>query len=299
VDVLVLDSTRGTEAAGFSETDGSAMGCIIVAPTALEGILQKQGLPINRAVAASGNTVIPHSSTIEGYREAFEFLIKLYNEEPMKFASYQAVSVRLSRILEAVLPAAEALRQYNRAVIRKENPLFTLQEIRQRIPETEKYLWSPYAKVELLEYLSKSSNAKPLQIGEGARGDLNAFVVRLENGESILLGIDQEPLDFNRWGEKKFETIQYRPEDSQAVANLLGIENLTNPDLEFLVVDAGTGETYGDHKLSDILNGTFKIGIPVGRFQMLKFIPKRGSFASPSRPVVPETQENLVLAGAA
>jgi hypothetical protein len=82
------------------------------------------------------------------------------------------------------------------------------------------------------------------------------------------------------------------------VADLLGVENLNDPDLEFLVVDAGTGETYGDHKLSDILDGTFKIGIPVGRFQMLKFIPKRGTLAGPSQPA-PAAQEDLLLAGAA
>jgi glycogen synthase len=59
IDVLVLDSDRGTEAAGFTEVDGAASGALVLAPPYLEGILQRQGIIIDRTLPGWGNTLIP------------------------------------------------------------------------------------------------------------------------------------------------------------------------------------------------------------------------------------------------
>ncbi len=269
-DVLVVDSDRGTEAAGISETDGMATGCIIVGPAGLEGILQKQGLPINRAEAYSGNTAIPEESTQVGYAKVYQWLLELYEKDPVRFASYQAASVRLSRILEAELPAAENLRQYDRAVQRKDDPLYLLTEIRQRLTEADKYLWSYRVKTELLNFLASSLISHSIAF---EREDIKTSIIRLENGEVLLLAVDRTDTRPSPWGEKKFGRLLFNASvDAKQLQELLGVAEL-DPEKEFIVADAATGEIYGQHKIQKILEQEFKVGVPVGKFQMLQFLP--------------------------
>lgn len=115
-DVQVQDSDRGTEAAGYTETDVSANGGLVVGPTYKEGIIQAQGVIVNFAVPGEGNTIIPANPTPQSYLAILKRLIEM---NPDDLAKYQATSVRLSRILEAELTAAEYLRQWNEALKRE------------------------------------------------------------------------------------------------------------------------------------------------------------------------------------
>ena len=71
---------------------------------------------VNFAVSGEGNTVIPANPKAESYLAVFKRLIEMNTSD---LARYQATSVRLSRILEAELTAAEYLRQWDEALKRK------------------------------------------------------------------------------------------------------------------------------------------------------------------------------------
>ena len=115
-DIQVLDSDRGTEAAGYTEADVSANAGLVLGPPYKEGIIQAQGEMLNFAVPGEGNTVIPANPKAESYLAVFKRLIEMNTSD---LARYQATSVRLSRILEAELTAAEYLRQWDEALKRE------------------------------------------------------------------------------------------------------------------------------------------------------------------------------------
>ena len=115
-DIQVLDSDRGTEAAGYTEADVSANAGLVLGPPYKEGIIQAQGEMLNFAVPGEGNTVIPANPKAESYLAVFKRLIEMNTSD---LARYQATSVRLGRILEAELTAAEYLRQWDEALKRE------------------------------------------------------------------------------------------------------------------------------------------------------------------------------------
>ncbi len=115
-DIQVQDSDRGTEAAGYTEADVSANGGLVLGPPYKEGIIQAQGEMLNFAIPGEGNTVIAANPKAESYLAVLKRLIEM---NPSDLATYQATSVRLSRILDAELTAAEYLRQWDRALRRE------------------------------------------------------------------------------------------------------------------------------------------------------------------------------------
>lgn len=136
-DFVVLDSDPDTEAAGFSETDGAATGCIVVAPPwpRGEGIIVAQGIKLNPDIIDEDNTIIPDIQLSEEqtvrvlYDEDIRAKVELAYREAMlkwlkvpedKLAHYQATSVKLSRVLEHWITGGEYLRQFGKAVKTKE-----------------------------------------------------------------------------------------------------------------------------------------------------------------------------------
>jgi carbamoyltransferase len=142
-DVQVQDSDPITEAAGNSEADILACAGLEIAPPWNEGNLQHQGIPFNPTNIGEGNIIVPEiivseedyaglrmpynrrlNEMVEGaYLESFKMVFGLGRnpEETLRLLSqYGANAVRLSRVLEARLTAAEYLRQWNAAIARKE-----------------------------------------------------------------------------------------------------------------------------------------------------------------------------------
>jgi hypothetical protein len=125
-DVQVQDSDPRSEAAGFTEADVSACGGIEVGTCRKdnkglgEGLFQAQGYPMDLDRPGYGNTMTPESEkSADAYLKVLLTLNDLYNDGRLK--AYQATSVRLARILDARMTAAEYLRQFNYAVINKRN----------------------------------------------------------------------------------------------------------------------------------------------------------------------------------
>ena len=137
-DMGVHDSNPSTEAAGFTEADDAVCGGIVVAPPRLgeyynngvgEGLFQAQGLPFNFDVTGEGNTLVPERLDAEAYLEIMLRALSMGRETPDhevtadelketlrdQLSHYQVQSVKLSRILEARLTAAEYLRQFSYA----------------------------------------------------------------------------------------------------------------------------------------------------------------------------------------
>ena len=116
-DIQIQDSDPETEAAGYSEADVAVCGGLQMAPPWTEGILQAQGIPINLDVPGEGNTIIPENGHYLSYLKALKNVL---SKSPEELSEYQATSVRLSRILEAILTSAEYLRQFDRNIARDE-----------------------------------------------------------------------------------------------------------------------------------------------------------------------------------
>jgi hypothetical protein len=115
-DLQVQDSDRGTGAAEYSEADVSANGGLQMGPPWMEGIIQRQGVLIDRDLDRPGwgNTLVPATASPEAYLDAMQWAAELYTEDRQAFAAYQASSVAISRVLESLLPGAEYLRQMDR-----------------------------------------------------------------------------------------------------------------------------------------------------------------------------------------
>ncbi|MCX5667209.1 MAG: glycogen/starch synthase, partial [Candidatus Omnitrophica bacterium] len=145
-DAQAQDSDPHSEAAGAQELDLAACGGIVIAPPWTEGSLQSQGVKIDLDDENSlGNIVVPEMRLSEeeidnvlcddemrraveqSYLTAYKKLFKLgefESDQPnKKLFRLQALSVRLSRVCEAILTAAEYLRQFSAAVAKKEGAI--------------------------------------------------------------------------------------------------------------------------------------------------------------------------------
>lgn len=143
-DIQVQDSDKKTEAAGYTESAIAVCGGLqMTTPRAGngEGLLKAQGLPIS--LEEFGNTVIhrgvmgntlipvvddpadPSTWSRQAYLEVFSTVLGLKEENPdfddvlRRLSIYQASSVRMSRVVDAKLTAAEYLRQFSMASVDK------------------------------------------------------------------------------------------------------------------------------------------------------------------------------------
>ncbi|MDD4982281.1 MAG: metallophosphoesterase, partial [Candidatus Omnitrophica bacterium] len=111
-DIQIQDSDRYTGASEYTEADVSANAGLQMGPPFWEGIIQHQGIAVNRRVK-QGNTLIPLTTDPQDYLR-----VVLWANEAFKtgeLSLYQAQSLRLSRVLEASITAAEYLRFWNSA----------------------------------------------------------------------------------------------------------------------------------------------------------------------------------------
>ena len=131
----------GTEAAGYTEANISACGGLQLAPPRPgngEGLLKAQGLQIDLETPGKGNTLIPlveDPSDPSTWTSAayLDILLRTLEKGPEALSEYQATSVKLSSILNARLTAAEYLRQFSMAVIKKRQ-----KEIRRKLYSQDK-----------------------------------------------------------------------------------------------------------------------------------------------------------------
>ena len=113
-DVQVQDSDRGTGAAEYTEADVSANGGLQMGPPWIEGIINRQGVLVDRESPGSGNTLIPVDAQPSSYLESLSWAVARFNDGTLP--QWQASSVRLSRSLEALLTSGEYLRQLDRVL---------------------------------------------------------------------------------------------------------------------------------------------------------------------------------------
>lgn len=255
-DVQVNDSERGTEAAGFTETDVAVNGGIELAPPYLEGIYQQQGILLDRDIPGSGNTVIPKDESPESYSEAFSWLINLFDKERLKFASYQAVSVRLSRILDARLTAAEYLRQFDHALRRKEDPAGVLRRYLLGEKEIGKFLKGEWLRKDLIDALTHSSMAIPFEIKPPSE-KIRGYAVNIE-GVPFIVAVEKGTTELP---QKVFTTFVGRETFESMLQPLRDYLTRIGTD-KVQVVNAVTGERYGIYSTSTLLESGLPVGVP-------------------------------------
>ena len=115
------DPERGTGAAEFTESDVSTNGGLQMGPPWIEGIIQRQGIVLDRTIPGSGNTLIPASENPDDYLKTLYWALVTYHTDKEYYFSYGSTSIKLSRILEAELPSSEYLRRIDRGVRQKDN----------------------------------------------------------------------------------------------------------------------------------------------------------------------------------
>ncbi|HQB11596.1 MAG TPA: nucleotide sugar dehydrogenase [Candidatus Omnitrophota bacterium] len=265
------DRYRGTGAAEYTEADVSVNGGLQMGPAWLEGIIQKQGIVLDRTRPGSGNTIIPASDNVTpdaanddpvAYMNAFRWVIDTFNNERIHLASYQAASVRLSRVLNSDLPAAEYLRQFDRGVRKKD----ALKELARRIAEAKKGPGFQAALDEALEKITRMDrNEAKEEFGANKLPAIMAAVtilkpelldrIRLWNAREheVLSALKNHPemKDLFEKGMRRFHPIVMRDEeladeDRLAVSLSLGGRNLVMVmDLAFNNYSQEEGKTWG------------------------------------------------------
>lgn len=110
-DILALYSTRGTGAAEYTEVDVSSNGGLVLSPPYWEGIIGKQGLPVNWK-RLTGNTMVPRDASPDAFRELILFADTIFKERPADFFTLESNSFKLSGILEALPTSAGYLRRW-------------------------------------------------------------------------------------------------------------------------------------------------------------------------------------------
>lgn len=123
--IQVQDSNYKTGASEVTEANFSVNGGLNMGPAWTEGNIQKIGIVLDPKVPGSGNILIPRDSSPAAYLERLTQMTELFYKDPDHFGSYLETSVRLSRVVNAMLPASEYLLQFE-AGVRQKDALSTL-----------------------------------------------------------------------------------------------------------------------------------------------------------------------------
>jgi hypothetical protein len=273
-DRQMQDSHRATEAAGYTESDASAVGGEQSGPPWVEGIIQLQGM----IDEDEGNTVIPADGSPAAYLQSFLRLRDYFwtsdgrpNEAGrLALAQRQARSVRLSRILAAELTSAEYLRQLNAALERKENPLEAIRQLVSGEPEAAKHFRKPWVRRDLAAYLRRPRNRKwalPLITNEE---QLTAFVICLPGVTPFLLPISRENVWYPVAAEdrKRWFTIPF--DGNEKALEVLFQGEMRGTDFLWQVWDAGMRVMYPrEQTIRAVREKGWRIGIPYPGLQVL------------------------------
>ncbi len=273
-DFQIQDSNRGTEAAGFTESNIAANGGLQVPPSGLEGILQSQGIILNRKIPGKGSTLVPASSTEMGYRKVYQWLIEQWTEDRENLHEWQATAVRLSRILEAEVPAGQYLRALSRAVHWREDPLEAVRAYVEGQPEVEKYFRHPFVRRALFEWLlARPEIATPLPVS-GENG-VRAFEVRPPGeGTSFILLLNTNEKEVDPNSELKVPSLISFVSDvaRQALVRMVGKKAVADSTTDLSVWDPAKRQFYSSRNIGDILQHGWRVGVPSCGVQVL--VPK-------------------------
>jgi 3-dehydroquinate synthase len=296
-DVQVQDSDRGTEAAGFTESDIAANAGLQVAPPGLEGILQNQGIILDRTLPGSGNTLVPADESPAAYLDVFLWLVRMFSEDRPKFASYQAVSVPLSRVLTARIPAAEYLRQFEKALVRKEQPLKVVEDYVLRKRGAADHLRSEWLRKDLAAALQRSGHLPQFQTDNP---NLKAYLARLHGKLRIIL------IDTGMRNEGSAEA-NGKLKGRKAFEAILG-EVVANHQEDISVVDAEARKVFDHYRRDELFNEGLWVVVREPGIQVLDLVPTkhikarrprgaRLSVALPDTRLVESAREMLRSAG--
>ncbi|MFC1620868.1 DUF3417 domain-containing protein [Candidatus Omnitrophota bacterium] len=117
--ISAREKTKGTEAAGLSETNSAGNYSITIGPVWIEGILNSAPL-INFDKPGMGGTVTPYADTEGAYFNTVMRLVKQYKENYEDFAKNQQAARVLNQTMKIARTGAAYLRFYNDVVMDKE-----------------------------------------------------------------------------------------------------------------------------------------------------------------------------------
>jgi len=276
-DLQVQDSDRHTGAAEYTEADVSLNGGLQMGAPWIEGIIQRQGVILNRNNLGSGNTLIPYNASRHAYLDAMQWVVTSFNQNPKWLATYQATSVRLSRVLDARMTAAAYLRQFGAAFDRKENPIAALEQSLRGEP-LGTFFRNEWLRQDLIQALEqkgiplKSQNVS----GTSDHANLKAFILGDLDGSPAIIIVEQGPnghddekvTDQNKiWGRVSLQ--HSRTDDNAEIFKIVGSDPNIKDSVRVQLVDAFGEQQYGTHSLEDLTNRGVHVGVSL--VQVLRF----------------------------
>jgi len=186
-DFQIQDSDRGTEAAGFTESNINRVGGMMGAATGIEGIQQQQGILVNREKPGEGNTIVPSADTPEAWLERYRWFVDAYASDVNAVAQNMAMAVPMSMMLDASLTSAEYLRQFSHGLDRKENPLAVLEAFLSGDAEVRDALTNEWLRKNLVQALDAAGTSRIPDSNERLR----TYVVEMK-GRTFLLSVDMQ-----------------------------------------------------------------------------------------------------------
>ncbi|MCG2713490.1 MAG: TIGR00730 family Rossman fold protein, partial [Candidatus Omnitrophica bacterium] len=185
LDIIGLDSDEDSEASGFTEVPASMARALVLAPPYRngEGTICSQGI----TVSEEGNTLIPEDRSPEAYRRVLLGAIELWRYSRVELGESQARSIRLSRIIDALLTGATYLKEIEAYFSRSSSPVVTSGQAQ------DISLQLRYSIKECLENLANIITQYPLFIWSSGENAVEARLQVKHRSGNIALGVNIFP----------------------------------------------------------------------------------------------------------
>lgn len=255
-DVQINDSDEVSEASGLTETDiGVNAGIEVSLPTP-EGIYQQQGEILDWNEPGSGNTVIASSYSEEGYEEVIENIIQKHRRSPLALATYQAVSVRMSQILNASLTGRAYLRQFNGIIRRRENVIETMVRYANGDDVSGEHFRSEWLRQSLISQLRREGKTLKTEELKVTNPEILAFARPNTSGSSTIdIVVVESGIRYD--GSNNNSGII----EPNVLSEIVGGLNLLEGQ-KISVVDAVTGAQYGSYGKDELLERGLYVEVP-------------------------------------
>lgn len=273
VDAAVFTSERrpeyGTEANGSTEFNVfAALGAILISTAYIEGFFHMQG---------DDTTVLfPERHKSEHYRALMERIVTEFNKTPMKFAERAVRAMKISRVFDARLTAADEWRFANAAYSRIKDPVALLERYLEGSPEGL-HLENRWVRRSLIEQLHKTKGVKEF-LFDKANSNLHVFVYESSGNPARIVVIPDRD-NLNRSAILTNENGALR----ELLFSKLGLSSTDQVEIQdgnYAKQKERNGRPYSTRSVSDLIqSGLFVEVANSDSIQVLDFVPQKGKGA--------------------
>jgi len=237
----IFDSDYKTGASEITEANLSVNGGLILGPAWIEGNIQKIGLLLDPAHPGRGSILVPRNESSEAYRDVVLREMKRFFDKPHDFGMNAARAISSSRLVNALLPGAQYLIEFNETMRHKKNLSLLLDAVRtdRQVLASSKVKGTAYAKG--LRKISSMTRDEAID----AFGEEKLFAVM-----SLVVFLLPDTLTkFQNWGHPDFPMLERYlndPRNQGLFADNASVRIHTTSDPEVLMLSrSGDGVSEG------------------------------------------------------